>query len=154
MTWNHLTTLGNKQFPNSTEEPLEISSFVHWRLRGIISFSLRKTQTVSSRHSQKSYIFFKAEKKKDGILDHTSICNFAFLKDDAELSALNSHNSAEEEIDKWEKWRVPEEEMQPLNTQKSISSAEDLQPVELQETSNMEIPVLPDKIFILYFYLG
>lgn len=107
------TNLGNKQFPNSTEEPLEISSSVHWRLRGIISFSLRKTQTVSSRCSQKSYIYFlKAEKKKkDGILDHTSICNFAFLRNDAKLSALNSHNSAEEEIDKWEKWRVPEEEM-------------------------------------------
>lgn len=59
------TNLGNKQFPNSTEEPLEISSSVHWRLRGIISFSLRKTQTVSSRCSQKSYIYFlKAEKKK------------------------------------------------------------------------------------------
>lgn len=83
LRWNHLTTcpltLGNKQFPNSTEEPLEISSSVHWRLRGIISFSLRKTQTVSSRRSQKSYIYFlKAEKKKKK-MESWTIRPFAIL---------------------------------------------------------------------------
>lgn len=91
------------------------------------------------------FFFFKAE-KKDGILDHASTCNFAFLRDDAKLPALNSHNSAEKEIDKWEN--------NARIVQESISSAEDLHPVELQETSSMGISVIPGKIFILYFFLG